>query len=266
MRKIVLKTVLCLSMFACLTNSAKAFVFSDVAALAQRVAKHLQDATQYVQTAHQWYEQNTQFMGYVQEFNNYKKQFQGYMDAYKNIYRKIESGYYTKNFDVSKWDWKNLDDHLLKAWKTVDLALWDAQKMTVRTSKLYESNPLYKRYADRVMQLGDDKIEKMKKDEALANDLEKRAKDRQAALEKFRATQEELATSDDNATHLQALQNQILLELAAMQAEAGVIERQRMRNAQEMENLSFELERLTSESQANEAESWQWIFETTWGK
>jgi uncharacterized membrane protein len=51
-----------------------------------------------------------------------------------------------------------------------------------------------------------------------------------------------------------------------MQAEASDIERQRMRNAQEMENISLELERLMSESQANEAESWQWIFETTWGK
>ena len=262
MKKTILKTVLCLSMFLCLTNSAKAFIFSDIAALAQRLVLFAQTASQYVKENSHF----ANFMGYVQEFNNYKRQFQSYMDAYNNIYRKIERGYYTRNFDVSNWEWTKLDDHLLRAWRTVNQAMWDAHKMTVRTSRIYENNPLYKRYADRVMELGDDKIEKMKKDEALAAELEQRAKDHQTALDKLKATLEELATADDNATHVQALQNQILLEQAAMQAEAGVIEHQRMRNAQEMQNLSLELERLMSESQANEAESWRWIFDTTWGQ
>jgi hypothetical protein len=45
-----------------------------------------------------------------------------------------------------------------------------------------------------------------------------------------------------------------------------VIERQRMRNSQELQNLNVEMERLISESQANEAEAWDFILNTTTGQ
>ena len=262
MKRIILKTVLCLSMFVFFTNTARAFVFTDVSALAQRVAKFSQDAAQYVQQNSHF----AQFMRYVTEFNQYRNQFESYQRTFERVYRKIDSGYYGRHFNVSDWDWARLDDHLLRVWRTVNQALWDAQVLTVRASRLYDTNPAYRRYADRVIQLGNEKIENLKKEEALSDDLEKRGQERRQAIEELRATNADLAGQDNNGAHLQALQNQILLELAAMQAEANVIERQRMRNAQEMENLNMEMERLISESQANEAESWDFILNTTIGR
>ena len=262
MKKTFLKAVLCLSMLLCFTGYARAFVFSDVAALAQRVVKYTQDAAQYVQQNSHF----AQFMNYVTEFNRYRNQFESYQRTFERVYRKIDSGYYARNFNVSNWDWTRLDDHLLRVWRTVNQALWDAQVLTVRASRLYDTNPAYRRYADRVIQLGNEKIETMKKEEALAEDLEKRGQERRRAIEELKATNADLSGQDNNGAHLQALQNRILLELAAMQAEANVIERQRMRNAQEMENLNMEMERLMSEAQANEAEAWDFILNTTTGQ
>jgi hypothetical protein len=262
MKKTFIKAVLCLLMFAFSANSVFAFAFTDISALAQRVAKFSQDASQYVQQNSHF----AQFMRYVTEFNNYRNQFESYQRTFERVYRKIDSGYYARNFNVSDWDWTRLDDHLLRVWKTVNQALWDAQVLTVRASRLYDTNPAYRRYADRVIQLGNEKIENMKKEEALSIDLERRGQERRQAIEELRATNEDLAGQDNNGAHLQALNNQILLELAAIQAEANVIERQRMRNSQELQNLNMEMERLISESQANEAEAWDFILNTTTGQ
>jgi hypothetical protein len=234
-------------------------VFSDVGALAQRVAKFSQDAAQYVQQNSHF----AQFIKYVSEFNSYRKQFEAYQNTFNQVYRKIDSGYYVKNFNVSDWDWTRLDDHILRTWRTVNQALWDAQVLTIRTSRLYDTNPAYRRYADRVIQLGNEKIENIKKEEALAENLEKRGVERRQAIAKLRNTNADLAGQENSGAHLQALQNQILLELAALQAESGVIEQQRMRNAQELQNLAMEMERLMSEAQANEAEAWDFILNTT---
>jgi phage-related minor tail protein len=246
-------------MFAFAGNSAFAFIFSDISALAQRVAKFSQDATQYVSENSHF----AQFMSYVKEFNTYRNQFEGYQNKFNSIYRKIENGYYTNAFDVSKWDWTRLDDHLLKAWRSVNQALWDAQSLAVRTSRLYDTNPAYKRYADHVLKLSEEKLESIKKDEALSEELEKRGKDRRKAIEDLKATNKDLSGQEDSASHLQALNNQILLELAALQAEASEIERQRLRNTLDMDNLNRELERLAAEAQENEAQAWEWIFNTT---
>jgi len=259
MKKTLVNTIICLSTFALLAGQSHAFIFSDVSALAQRAAKFSQDASQYIQQNSHF----AQFINYVKEFNGYKKQFESYQNTFNQVYRKIDSGYYGKNFDVSKWDWTKLDDHILRTWRTVNQALWDAQTLTVRASRLYDTNPAYRRYADRVIQLGNEKIENMKKEEALAKDLEKRGGERRQAIEKLKATNADLAKQENNGAHLQALQNQILLELTALQTEAGVIEQQRMRNAQELQNLSMELERLMSEAQANESEAWDFILNKT---
>jgi hypothetical protein len=259
MKKTLLKISLCLFVFAFSGNSAFAFIFSDISALAQRVAKFSQDAGQYIQQNSHF----AQFMSYVKEFNSYKNQFQGYQNKFNSIYRKIDNGYYTKNFDVSKWNWTRLDDHLLRAWRTVNQALWDAQTLAVRASRLYDTNPAYRHYADRVIALSEEKLENIKKEEALAEELEKRGQERRKAIEDLRETNKDLSGQEDSATHLQALNNQILLELAALQAEASAIERQRMRNALDMDNLNRELERLAAVAQENESQAWEWFFNTT---
>jgi uncharacterized membrane protein len=61
MKKHILKTFVCLLIFVLASNSAFAFVFTDVSALAQRVAKFTQDAAQYVQQNSHF----AQFMSYV---------------------------------------------------------------------------------------------------------------------------------------------------------------------------------------------------------
>jgi len=262
MKIFIFKTIFGLSMFTFFTNSGFAFAFTDVSALAQRAAQFVQTANHYVKSASHY----SSFMGYVKEFNDYRRQFESYQNTFNRVYRRIESGYYAKSFNVSDWNWARLDDHLLRTWRTVNQALWDAQTLTVRTSRLYDTNPAYRRYADRVIQLGDEKIGNMKKDEALAIELERRGEERREAIAKLRETNADLAATDNSGAHLQALQNQILLELAALQAESGVIERMRMRHAQELENISIEMERLMSEAQANEAEAWEFIFNTTTGR
>lgn len=249
-------------MFACSGNAVFAFVFTDISALAQRTAKFSQDAAQYVQQNSHF----AQFMRYVTEFNQYRNQFESYQRTFERVYRKIDSGYYGRHFNVSEWNWARLDDHLLRVWRTVNQALWDAQTLTVRASRLYDTNPAYRRYADRVIQLGNEKIENMKKEEALSEELEKRGQERRQAIADLRATNEDLSGQDNSGAHLQALQNQILLELAAMQSEANIIERQRTRSAEEMRNLNMEMERLISESQANEAEAWDFILNTATGQ
>ena len=105
------KTILCLSMFLFFANSARAFIFSDVAAIAQRATISAQHIIESIK-------QYTQFTGYIQEFNNYRREFESYHRNFQRVYRRLSSGDYLRDFDVSNWNWTRLDDHILKTWRS----------------------------------------------------------------------------------------------------------------------------------------------------
>jgi len=260
MKKTALKTVLCLTLVFCFTANARAFVFSDVAAFGQRASQFIQTATHYASSVTHFKE----FAGYAQEFNNYRNQFTGYFNTFKSVYRNISSGRYTSAFNVSNWDWTRLDDHILRAWRSFNQASWDLQKLSLRTSQMFETNPAYRRYAERLIAVSDEKIESLKKEEALSAELEKQTKDQQDTLKKLRDTSEQLATqSDPSASELQSMTNVILLELARIQVESGVIEQRRQRLAQELQNLMGELYSAELEAKQDDALSLEYILNRT---
>jgi len=259
MKNTIIKTALCLAMFVLLTNSASAFVFSDVAALAQRATQFVQTARHYVNSI----EQLNSFIGYVREFNDYRRQFESYQRMLESVHRKIDSGYYTRNFNVSNWNWTRLDDHILRAWRSVDRAFLDAQMLTIRSSRLYETNPAYRRYADRVMQRAEERVQAQEREARLIEDLENRLMQSREDLQKLLETNQEIAGMDNSASHQAALTNQILLVQARMQAETALLEQRKVRENQEMEALALEFERLMVEAQQNDSQNIDFIFNTT---
>jgi len=257
MKKTILKISLCLMLVFCCGSPARAFVFSDVAALAQRAVQFVQTASHYTSSVTHFKE----FAGYAQEFNKYKQQFEGYYNNFNRVYKSISGGRYAQAFNVSNWNWTRLDDHILRAWKTYNQASWDIQMIGLRTSRLFETNPAYRRYAERLIALSEEKIESIKKEEALSIELEERDKEQRQALEQLRATSAEISTKDDiAATELQVLSNNILLELAKIQAENNLMEQRRRRIEQELQSLLAELQQAEIEARENDDANYEHIF------
>ena len=139
--KTIIRTGICLVMFAYMATPAKAFVFSDIPAFAQRLANMLLEAKNWIDTTTHYKE----MVDHIQEFQRYKNQFDGYYKTFNRVYARVASGDYTKAFDVTKWDWKHLDDHILRTWSSWNQAWWDAQRLTLMTGELVKNNPAYKK-------------------------------------------------------------------------------------------------------------------------
>ena len=255
-------------MFVFFTNSARAFIFSDVAALGQRALQFVQTAAHYTQSAHHYTASTShyaQFMGYVTQFNQYRSAFENYYNNFRSVYGRMSSASYYRDFDVSNWNWTRLDNHLLRTWRTVNQSTWQAQALALRASRLYESSPLYRRYAERLIELSEEHVENMMKEEALMRDLEQRSAERRDTLERFRNTNAGLSTGSDeiSAGQQAALTNSILLELAAIQVETSVIE-QRLRAAQQdQQNLIAQMKQLELEARESDALNLEHIISKT---
>ena len=271
MKRFIVKTILCLSIFVCLTNSARAFVFSDVAALAQRASQFIQTASHYAQSVNHYtasISHYAQFMGYVTQFNQYRTAFENYYNNFRSVYRRMSSTSYYRDFDVSNWNWSRLDNHLLRTWRTVNQSTWQAQTLALRASRLYESNPLYRRYADRLIELSEEQVESMRKEEALMRELEERSAERRETLARLRNTNADLSTGDDeiSAGQQAALTNSILLELAAIQVETSILEQRLRASQQDQQNLIARMKQLELEARESDSLNLEHIISNTSGQ
>jgi len=246
--KTIVRTILCLTIFIFLATPAQAFIFSDVAALAQRVAQYLQHAQQYVASATHY----SEVVRYAQDFNQFRNQFNTYWITYNRIHRRITSGQYTNAFDVTKWDWTRLDDHILRTWRSYNRAFWDAQQLALMTNQLIVTNPAYRAYTQNLIALKEDKIEKLQQNEALLNVLAQQNSDSRNQLISLEAKNKELTTdlggSTDplDAAQLQSLNNLIMLEqtaILAREAEIRILERKQQEEAQAINEQLKDLER-----------------------
>jgi len=263
--KTMIKIVFCLSMFVFFTNPARAFVFSDVPAIAQRAAEFIKAGQRHVETATHY----KKVVEYAKEFNDYKRQFQSFQNSFDRVYRKINSGDYIRAFDIRNWDWRNLDDHILRTWRTWNQASWDLQKLALQSGRLYETNPAYRRYADRLVAFGEEKAEKAKREEALLKDLEKRHEQYKIDLDKLRDTNRQLTegnTDDINGAQLQVLNNQILLLQTLIQAEEKTIEDQRQKLEKSLIDDMMEIQKATQELHREDGRNFDFILEKTTGR
>ena len=261
MKKIILKTALCLSMCVFFAHSAFAFAFTDISALAQRAIQFVQTAAHYAQSVQHF----NQFFGYVQEFNNHRRQFESYYRNFNRVYRQMSSSAYYRDFNPSNWRWTRIDDHLLRVWRRYNHAAWEVQMLAIRTSRLYETNPIYRRYADRLIALSEEQVENLRKEEAYLQELEAKEEQHMATLERLRNTNHDVVTADGeiSLSHQIALTNAILLELAAVQAESRAIEQRLLTLQRDQQNLIAQMKQFELEAQRDDGLNLDFIFNNT---
>jgi len=265
MKKNILKAVLCLSMFVAATTPAKAFIFADVSALAQRAVQFIQTGTHYAASVTHY----KQVVDYAKEFNQYRNQFDNYWRTFNRIYTKINRGDYTRDFNVSNWNWQKLDDHILRTWRSYNQASWDAQMLALRASRLIDTNPAYRRYVERLEVLAAEKAQSLQKEEADMLVIESELKQHMEALDKLKETNERLTVTQGSSTdpidaaQLQSLNNLIALEQAAILIKSNLLE-QRRREA-EKANINFlaEIQRLEIEARQGDEQNLEHIFDFT---
>ncbi len=238
MKKGIFITALIL-MFA--ANRADAFVFTDPAATAQRV----------IQIANQ-VQQIMQLTNYRAEFDKYKNQFDSYFSTFQTVYRRLNPAdwqYYVPS------EWIRLKDHLITIWKTFDEQAWQAQIMGLRTTRQYQVNPDYRTYADSLIGLSEEQVDRLKQEEAHLIDLEKQDKEHREALERYKLQNQALITGPSGPGNevylpqLTALTNAILIESAQIQAETKVVEQRLLTDQKEQRNLITRMKQLETEAQ-----------------
>ena len=259
----IVRTILCLLVLISFATPAKAFVFSDVAAFAQRAAEYLKNAKNWVDTTAHY----KQVVDYAKDINQFRHQFDTYWRTYNRIYTRVSTGQYSSAFDVTNWDWTRLDDHILRTWRSYNRAFWDAQQLALMTNQLIENNPAYRLYATRISQLMNERAQRLQENEAMLRDIETQNKDSRETLDRLREQNKVLtvaagSTSDPmDAAQLQSLNNLIILEQSAIQArEAAVLTLER-RQAEELKALNEELNALETELRRNAYdEGWGFMF------
>ena len=261
MKKIIIKTILCLSIFVFFANPARAFIFTDASAIAQRAAQFTQTAAHYVSSNSHY----AQFMNYVTQFNQYRTQFENYYNNFRYVYRRLSSADYYRDFNPSNWNWTRLDNHLIRTWRTFNQTAWDVQVLTLRASRLYDSNPIYRRYAERLIELSEEQAEQLKKEEAHLLELEAQDARHNEALETFRNTNAALATGSGEIAlgHQIALTNAILIELASIQAETRIVEQRLLSMQRDQQDLIARMKELELEAQQDDSRNLEYIISTT---
>ena len=261
--KTIVRTVLCLVIIVSITTPAKAFVFSDVAALAQRAAEFLKNSKNWIDTTAHY----KQVVDYARDINQFRNQFDTYWRTYNRIYTRVSTGQYTDAFDVTKWDWTRLDDHILRTWRSYNRAFWDAQQLALMTNQLIESNPAYRLYATRISQMMNERAQRLQENEAMLRDIEAQNKNSRETLDSLRIQNKTLTVTAGSSTdpmdvaQLQSLNNLIMLEQSAIQArEAAVLHLER-RQDEELKALSDELNAMELELRRNAYdEGWGFMF------
>lgn len=235
MTKLKIKSVLAGVLFLCgLIGQANAFIFVDLVAKVQRItmisqaAKHIQD-----------------FEKYMDEFDQYKRAFDGYYSRFRYIYSRLSPGEW-RNFTPSEW--ARLKDHLIGIWKTFDEVAYDAQVLSLTGNPLYARSPEYKEYADRLIQLSEQQMVQLKKEEAHLLELQSMDGQHQAALERFKSQNASLALNLDHVEDAEvalgqqiALLNSILIEIATIQTEQKVVQQRLLTQQKENRNLIMKM-------------------------
>jgi len=258
--KTIAKTILCVTLLLCFTTPAKAFVFTDVTAFAQRAVQFLQTAQHYIASVSHY----KQVVDYAQQFNQFRNQFDTYWRTYNRIHQRVTSGQYTNAFDVTKWDWRRLDDHIIRTWRSYNRMFWDAQQLALMTNQLIQSNPAYRAYADGLIGIQERRMARLEENEAMLIELRKQNKESQETLDKLREQNRVLTTSSGSTTdpldaaQLQSLNNLILLEHAAMKAREDAIRDAERRQEEEAKEIADEINALEIQLRQN-------AFEEGWG-
>jgi hypothetical protein len=238
-------------MFLFVPHRAHAFVFVDVVAQAQRI---IQIANQVQQIA--------QMANYLSEFNKYKNQFDSYFSTFQTVYRRLDPSdwqYYVPS------EWALLSDHLIKIWRTFDENAWQGQILGLRTTPQYQTNPDYRAYADNLISLSEEQVDRLKQEEAHLIDLEKQDKEHNEALARYKIQNQALITgpakpgNEVYLPQLTALTNAILIEIAQIQAETKVVEQRLLTDQKEQRNLITRMKQLETEAQQGDSRNQETI-------
>jgi hypothetical protein len=234
-----------------ITNRANAFVFTDIVAKVQRI-QMIAQASQYIQ----------QLNNYRQEFEKYKTEFDKYYKSFHVVYRRLSQADWK---DFVPTNWNRLKDHFITIWKTFDEAAWQAQVLGLRTSPLYSINPDYRAYADNLIALSEEQVDRLKKEEANLLELQKQDKEHNDDLERFKARNAALALGPDQVgneialSQQIALTNAILIEMASIQAETKVIEQRLLTDQKEQRNLIMRMKQLEIEAESGDIKNLDYI-------
>jgi hypothetical protein len=226
-------------MLVSISDHAKAFIFTDLVAKAQRIEMIAQAG-----------ELLNRIDAYREEFDKYKKVFDQYYRNFKRVYRHLPGGWES----FSSRSWGGLRDHLIRIWKTFDEPAWQAQILALRTTPLYSTNSDYRVYADRLVELSEAQIVHLKKEEAQLINLQAQDAEHYEALERFRSANASLVlgNNEDDPVALSqqvALTNAILIELASIQAESKIVEQRLLTQQKEARNLIMRMKQLEIEAQ-----------------
>lgn len=232
-------------------HRANAFIFSDPVAIAQRVT---QIANQVQQMA--------QMTNYLGEFNKYKNQFDTYFSTFRTVYRRLDPAEWQSYVPT---EWARLSDHLIKIWRTFDENAWQSQILGLQITPQYQTNPDYRAYADNLISLSEEQVERLKQEEAHLIDLEKQDKEHWEALERYKIQNQALITGPPGPGNevylpqLTALTNSILIEIAQIQAETKVVEQRLLTDQKEQRNLITRMKQLETEAQQGDSRNQQTI-------
>ena len=232
-------------------HEAKAFVFTDVVAKVQRI-EMIRQAAEYIR----------QINNYRNEFDRYKREFDNYFNSFHLVYRRLSQADWR---DFIPTNWNRLRDHYITIWRTFDEAAWQSQILGLRTSSLYSINPDYRAYADNLIGLSEEQVDRLKKEEADLIELQKQDKEHNDDLERFKSRNAALTLGPDQVgneialSQQIALTNAILIELASIQAESKVIEQRLLTDQKEQRNLIMRRKQLEIEAENGDTRNFDYI-------
>ena len=252
MRKIVFTTALFLFV---MKGTAEAFIFTDLVAKVQRIVMISQTAKQI-----------EEFNKYKDQFDNYKLQFDKYFTNFRQIYRHLSPGDWR---DFTPSEWVRLKDHVIGIWKTFDEVAYDAQILSVTTNPLYTRSPEYKEYADKLVQLSEQQIAQLKREESHLVELQSMDAIHQQTLDRFKSRNASLVLGEDRegneiaVSQQIALLNSILIEIATIQTEQKVVEQRLLTQQKEARNLIMKMKQLEIEAQKGDVRNLNQLLELT---
>ena len=192
MKKVIFNIVFALMIFAFSSNSAWAFAFVDISALAQRAVEFIKNANHWTDTSSHY----KQVVDYAKKFNDFKSDFAKYQSQYERMYKNISRGTYASAFNVAKWDWTKLDEHLIKSYRAWDRAWYDSQMMIIRAGKLYMNNPLYKKFVDEIDEINRELLLIDEQEHQFLKDSDDRLKEHAENSKKIQKLIGDIATGD----------------------------------------------------------------------
>ncbi len=172
--------------------------------------------------------------------------------TFRRVYRRLSSREWR---DFTPSEWAHLRDHFIGIWKTFDELAYEAQVVSLTASPLYARSPEYKEYTDKLIQLSEQQVVQLKKEEAHLVELPPMDGLHQAALERFKSQNASLVLGEDQEDNEVALSqqiallNSILIEIATIQTEQKVVEQRLLTQQKETRNLIMKMKQLEIEAQ-----------------